>query len=256
MQQDPIVVFSLGKTGTTTVAEALQAATGRTVVKAHALSRTGLDIRYEKAERLGVAERPRHLWRCEEIANILRSGGSWDLICGIRDPVAAAVSDHFYGLQLQVAANQTPWIDDGDTAAHARAIERTLETMWCDVDWFETELQAITDIDVYAKPFDVDRGFGVYEQDRFRAIVIRAEDLSLAGPQALADYVGLDKPLEMKSRNVGSRRDVGSDYQRFCVNPGFDPLVLDRVYRTPLARHFYSDAERAQFVKRWNTIVI
>lgn len=250
------MIFSLGKTGTTSVTRALEDASGRPVVKAHALSRAGLDLRYEKAERLAIESRPRFLWACEGIGDALRAGGQWDLLCGVRDPVAAAVSDHFYGIQLQREAAGATWIADDDMAGHSAAIENILSTLWCDTDWFDHELNEVTGIDVYRTPFDTDRGAQVYEHGRFRALVLRAEDLSAVGPTELAEFVGLDEPVRIERHNTGTSSDSDSPYRRFCAQPALDESLLDRVYNTRLARYFYSEQERAQFQARWSTLRI
>ena len=61
MTDNPIVIFSMGKTGTTSITGALGSATGRPVVKAHALSSSGIERRMAKAARLRIKARPRFL---------------------------------------------------------------------------------------------------------------------------------------------------------------------------------------------------
>ena len=180
LRRRPVVVLSMGKTGTTSLTTALEASGRRPVVKAHAVSRDGIARRRAKADRLGIVTRPRFLWSCETIAAVLRAGGEWDLISGVRDPVALAVSDHFYGLEGQGGVGREPWVAENDDGGHADAIVENLRTNFVQDDWFEQELHPISGIDVYGHPFPHDRGAVVLESGRFRALVLRAEDLRRA----------------------------------------------------------------------------
>ncbi len=256
LREDPVLIFSMGKTGTSSLYEALAQATGRPVLKAHALSRDGIARRTAKELRLGVSSRPRFWWSCETIADAFDEIATdaaperpWDLLCGVRDPIALAVSDHFYGLRRQGQVGLDPWLC-GDNASHAAAIHENLRTNFIRRDWFQEELQATTGIDVYATPFPT-IGFAEYNRTPFRALVIRNEDLEHAGPEAIAEFLGLDAPLMIEHHNVG-RTDVdASPYHRFLAAGRLDPAVVDAVYATRLARHFYSDFERETLRARW-----
>ena len=251
LRRNPIVVFSMGKTGTTSLTAALEAASGRPVVKAHALSRPGIDTRLAKAARLGIVDRPRFLWSCEQIARALRRGGRWDVLCGVRDPIALAVSDHFYGLQRQREVGHEPWLADDDVEGHTEAITRTLRSDFIETDWFDRELRAVTGIDVYAEPFPVETGAGTYEHDRFRALVLRAEDLDVTGPAAIAEFLGLAAPLPIERHNEGTAADPTSAYRHFVEKAALPADLVEAVYATRLARHFHRDDERQLLRARW-----
>jgi hypothetical protein len=256
MQRDPIVIFSMGKTGTTSLAAALEHAARRPVVKAHALSDAGIDARLAKADRLAIVARPRFLWSCQEIARSLHTGGTWDILCGVREPVALAVSDHFYGLQLQQEQGHRPWIADDNPAAHVEAIEQNLRDNFINTDWFNSELRTVTTIDVYDTPFDSSVGHAHYEADRFRALLVRAEDLPRVGGPAVADFLGLNESPAIGHRNSGTSNDPDSPYRRFVERGALSPELVDEVYATKMAQHFYTDEERATFRRRWTGVLV
>ena len=251
MAGDPIVILSLGKTGTTSLERALKRATGRRVAKGHVASRAGLDARIAKEARLGLVTRPHFWWRNEAIATALRGpapSGRWDVLTGVRDPVALAVSDRFYGRRLQTEAGLA--VDRAENDEHGAAIESTLARLFLDDDWFRSEFEPATRIDVYAEPHPVGSA-AVREGDRCRALILRFEDLTTVAPAACQDFFGLDDPLVVEHGNRGDGDRDGSDYSRFLAAPVLDPAVVDAVYDTPLARHFYDDAERAAMRDRW-----
>ena len=256
LERDPIIVFSMGKTGTTSLTGAMKAASGRPVLKAHALSNVGIATRMAKAERLGLVRRPRFLWACEEISRALQLGGSWDLVCGVRDPVALAVSDHFYGLQRQREIGRDPWVDDDDIDGHAAAIAHNLEAGFIETDWFDQELQAATGIDIYSREFAPATGYQSYAHGAYRALVLRAEDLSRVGGTAVATFLGLDDALPIPRRNEGTSDDPASAYRRFLEHRALPVDLIDRAYDTPMARHFYSEGELSAFRDRWTGALV
>lgn len=249
MRRDPIVILSLGKTGTTSMAGAMRRASGRGVVKAHATSAHGIAARIDKETALGVIDRPHFWWRNQAVAAELRRPrrqGRWDIVSGVRDPIALAVSDHFYGRRLQADAGVVT--SDVD---HAGQIEATIRRLFIEQDWFVDELQPVTGIDVYAGAAPTD----VVENDRFRVLVTRFEDLSSTTPGATARFLGLDHDLTIPHRNESDRGDGRSEYGRFLAESPLDPTIVDAAYETPLARRFYTDDERAAFRARWTGVL-
>lgn len=247
----PIVILSLGKTGTTSLERALKLATGRRVAKGHVASRAGLDARIAKEARLGIVERPHFWWRNEAIATALRGpapSGRWDVLTGVRDPVALAVSDRFYGRKLRAEAGLG--VEPAANDEHGAAIESTLTQLFLDDDWFRSEFEPATAIDVYAEPHPIGAA-AVRESDRCRALILRFEDLTTVAPAACQAFFELDEPLVVEHGNRGDSDRDGSDYSRFLASPVLDPAVVDAVYDTPFARHFYDDTERAAMRDRW-----
>ena len=248
MSQDPVVIFSMGKTGTTSLTQAIAATTSRPVVKAHALSKDGLGRRFATEARLNVQTRPRYLWQCEQIARSLKGDGRWTLLCGVRDPIAIAVSGHFYGLARQGATGQQPWMI-GDVEDHAHAIAQTVEKN-IERDWFREELKPSTGIDVYSTGFPTNVGVQTLENGKFSALILRAEDLDAAGPDAVARHLGHDVPIPIARENT-ARSSTSSPYDRFCAEGQLPEDVVVAAYETEMARHFYSPTELETFRARW-----
>lgn len=253
LRAHPILIFSMGKTGTTSLNQTLHLATGREVVKAHALTRRGLDRRFGKSRRLAIVGRPRFLWTAEAIGDAVRrdDGRQWEIVCGVRDPIALAVSDHFYGLQLQSEVGVRPDRSTDDLDAHATGIAAGIDHLFVEEDWFADELETITSVDVYREPFPTRTGYCIYEAGRFRVLLTRFEDLPVVGPRALQTFFALSDPVEIPRRNVGTADDKGSLYHRFLREGSLPAEVIDRAYDTRLARHLYTDEERATFRAKW-----
>jgi len=244
--RDPILIYSMGKAGTSAMTASVKAVTGRPVVKVHAISRSGVEQR-----RLSSGGgRPRILWAGNHLRREFRLDPRhrWTVICGVREPIARGVSAYFYRPR---PATTVRTHGDRDVDASARAVGQYVAGL-AGHDWFEEELRSMTGIDVYAKPFEPGRGFATYEAGRFRVLVVRSEDLRRVGPAALAAHLGLADPVPILDRNLGEDHLAGDAYTLFKRTVRFPRPLVESAYDTRLARHFYDAAEIEGFIRRWS----
>lgn len=245
---DPVLIFSIGKVGTTSVAASIETATGRPVIKAHGLSDEGLRIRLERESEL--TDRPRGIWANQWLRRdlALRRRHRWQIISGVRDPVAIAASAYFYNRRMHLAAGQTVPVADDDVAGHARGVESIIEHFTHHEDWFRDEMQTVTGIDVFAEPFSTDDGHARYSLGRFSLLTLRQEDLRRVGPSALGEFLGLDGSCELPERNMGVEDPV---YARFRTERQLDRSVVEASYATRFAQHFYAPDELERMAAKW-----
>jgi hypothetical protein len=69
--------------------------------------------------------------------------------------------------------------------------------------------------------------------------------------RAIAGFLGLDE-FEIVRSNVRSEKPTGKKYEEFKKRIRMPPALLDRIYDSKFARHFYSNEERDLFRKRWS----
>lgn len=246
---DPIIVYSMGKAGTTAVEAALRAS-GRPVLKAHSLTAEGISERLERAA--NHADRPRFLWRTQVLRwdLRLRRRTPRTLVSAVRDPVSRAISAYFYGSRVQETLDASP--DTSSLDADGEAATRYLRNLALDKDWFAEELRRVTGIDVYAEPFPCAVGYRVYDRGRFRLLVVRQEDLSTIGRQALGELIGEDEHYRLERRNTAQAGDAADRYRHFREHHCFERELLQQVYEQRLAQHFYTAQERMDLIERWS----
>lgn len=248
-RRDPILIFSIGKVGTTALSASIEQATGRPVVKAHGLTRSGLRERLERE--LLITKRPRGLWENAWLRRdlVLRPRRPWQVISGIRDPIALAASAHFYNVRVRSSSDGGAGrATDMSMADHAREVEAIARRLTHDEDWFRDEMEPVTGIDVYAEPFPHEAGYARFRRGRFDVLLLRQEDLRAVAPEALAEFFGLPRPVEILTRNHG---DGDQTYSEFLSHWRFSQEFVDSIYATPVVRHFYSDTERQAMKERW-----
>src|SRR5260221_2182481 len=184
-REPPIVVFSMGKTGSTAVARAVQDATAPRVFQVVRLDAARLreaEHRYRVRNRLarsrtvdaGPVAFPgaHHLWESEHLVDHLPTPTApWTVITTVREPVSQALSAFFHAAR----------------GAHAVAPDSTVQTLsqefsaqgWLrePLRWFEREFTNVIGIDVMAKPFDTNAGHAVIETPAVRLLLLRQENL-------------------------------------------------------------------------------
>jgi len=119
------------------------------------------------------------------------------------------------------------------------------------LDWFTVQLEAVTGIDVFAEPFQPATGWHVYEQGRFRVLLMRFEDIGRVGPPALQQFLSLETAPVIVHRNEGIAKPYADLYRLFLSTAEIPPQILDLAYESQLARHFYSDDENTAFRSSW-----
>jgi hypothetical protein len=253
----PVVVFSMGKTGSTAVARAVQDALERPVYQVFRLDASRLreaEARY-RARPIATTARAEsgvafpgayHLWESEYLVRHPPTPGKpWSVITTVREPVAQAVSAYFHALRQSGGLETSPTV--------AALTERFVAEKWvrAPLRWFEREFNRPVGVDALAAPFDPGAGYAVVETPAVRLLLLRQESFDRA-PGVLASFLGLPAPVAVPRRNDGASGAFAGAYRRFLDEARLPPGLLDEAYDSPYAHHFYDTAEIAQFRRQWS----
>ena len=256
LRRPPVLVYTVGKVGSTALGDAIEATTGRPVINVHRV--TPAARRAAEAERAleSLAGRAHEDWSGAFAHAMFRAGngrrrGSWDVVTGVRDPVALQVSLFFQiGLECGhfTADEQRLGVEPNELGRRFAAFSSSLAGS----DWFRDELRPTTGIDVYATDFPWAEGVQLIEQPPFRLLVVRREDLKERGAKALGMFLDTPGSVLLPSSNVGATKAYGALYQTFVDQVRLPAELLDRCYCEPFVRHFYSSSEIAAMRRRWD----
>ena len=250
--EPPLVVFSMGKTGSTAIARAIHDATGDPVFQVFRLEPERLaqaEQRYRAAQPPAPYPGARHLW---ESAYLLRrpprDDAPWTVVTTVREPVGQAVSAFFHGRARRAEPD-----DSGDSGRGVdRLVDELVAGRWTrpPVRWFDREFAPVLGVDVYGYPFDPATGSAVIETPAVRVLLLRQENLATA-PAALARFLGRPDPVPVPPRNEASTKGYGRRYAEFVASARLPDELLEAAYGSRYARHFYADSEREAFRRRW-----
>jgi hypothetical protein len=128
------------------------------------------------------------------------------------------------------------------------------------LSWFKRHFEYRFGIDVYEKS-PKESGYEIYDPDdsEWDCLLIRLEDLSDVGLDALHEYLGVEFPELIYDHDADYKQREYRFYEqhyRFIYEEFRDTVslprrYLERMYEHPHTRHFYSDEEIAGFYEKW-----
>ena len=224
----PVLVFQMGKVGSSAVRSTLAAGWPGVVDQAHAIEQFGAEAR--AALDACRTFRLRHL-----------------VISPVRDPLSRNVSAFFENFTRDTGLAWSDAPEDPDALlalflARARHENGT--------EWFDRRMRPAFGLDVYATPFDHARRAQEYRAGAARVLVYRSDlgrDEQLA---LLARFTGRRLSGWVR-QNEASDKAYAARYGRFIAEARLPAAYADEVLASRFARHFWTDEERAAQRARW-----
>jgi hypothetical protein len=251
----PIVIYSYGKVGSSTVQVSLEKLhLPNPIFHIHFLARDYLKGNEAYLRKSG-SDRASHVTE----GKILRffvdctwGWVHWKIITLVREPVAREISNLFQNPHH--FPRLTGLTGDSFVAGAISQIQDTLadfnESTDYTVQWFNVELKDVFGVNVYDRCFDPAKGYAIYKMQNADILLLRSEDLSHCAPQAIQEFLGISDFILLKA-NEASSKDYAREYRQVVEKINFPPEVLDNIYSSCLAQHFYTDAEISAFKQRW-----
>jgi hypothetical protein len=255
----PLLVYSIGKVGSTAISSALGSALpDRPVVHVHHMAKANL-VELDEHYRRRYAQ-TKHIdsvyVRGRVVAAMLRRGElpyPVDVVTLTRDPLTRNASAFFQTLpqhfpHLADRLRATP----DDPAVHQETVRASEQAAWMGdpFHWFIDELEAVTGFDAFAHEFDRAAGYAIYRTSHVNLLVLRTEDLTVSLSTALRQFLDLPA-VDLRRAKEGKDAYYAAAYLHVKREATLPTSTLDRLYSSPLARHFYSDEELSAFRSAW-----
>jgi hypothetical protein len=243
-QPAPILVYQMGKVGSTSVCRSLEAA-GHHPVHVHFL--TAQSHRYVRAAYEDVGMKPAHYYTEKLVRPYLKwTNHRLKVISLVRDPVARYVSGLFQWPTCRDAVSE----DAAKTRADVAERLSQPNALRYELTWFDRELKKTLGVDVLGEPFDREHGYQTYRGPRADVLLLKLERLSELLPTVVSDFVGT--PLQNVRANVGKQKNRGALYAEVKRTLTLPRSVCERTYDHEWVRHFYTADEIASFVRKWS----
>lgn len=236
---DPVLIYQMGKVGSSSVREMLERAGVRNI-HVHLISRSARirEAAFRRKMEDGV---PPHIykggivdWWLHNTAKQVR------VITLVRDPVASHISGEFELAHV--------------TGFPAGNVQRSVDRLVRDLEggaldepfgWFESEFSPTVELDFFAHPFDREAGWTRITTPRFDILALTLERLDALSTTVLSEFVGTDLQPQVARQRTD---DVYGEVKRRVK---LSAATLDRIYEHRRVQHFYSAARREQFRARW-----
>ncbi len=188
------------------------------------------------------------------LAGALHRGvrAKWRVVTLVREPVTRTIAAFFRRFPLNHPGLDAHFHEDPDNAG--RLIELFLDPGEQErqviSEWFDREVKATLDIEVFASPFPVADGCATFHSAVCDLLLLRYKDLGTRGGEALRRFLGAEA-LEVTTA-AGDVEPWAEARERFEAEIQLPPAWLDALLESHFARHFYTPDERAAFRAHWS----
>lgn len=253
--RSPIVVYFIGKTGTSTIHASLKAAKLKLpLFHVHRLTeasiKEALQFQEHRPNKPSATLR-QSIFLAKQLASIRGSVDEhWDIISLVREPIACAISAYFQSIDRWFPSLLDAF-QEGSTDIPV-LIQTFLDEYSHDwpLSWFDKQIREALGVNVYQSEFDWDKGYCIYRGDLANVLVLRLENIDSCAKTALDAFLNTAN-IDLVNANVSESKDYAQIYQRFKTEIRLPDSYLERMYSSRLAQHFYSPAEIAGFRANW-----
>lgn len=247
-----ILVYQMGKVGSTTVYSSLNKQLLFTpVFHVHSLCDDTLK-KYAKAYQ-AVGEIPgqiKYLRHGDFLRKKLDRSVAikWKIITMVREPIIRDISIFFQ----QRDRNFPHGVDASEIIdilqKHFASFQESTDYA---CNWFDREIKSNFNIDIYDFSFDKQKGYHIIKEKDKEILIIRLEDLNNCFQLALREFLVLDKPIELLSKNIAKDKQYKNQYLEVVNKIKIPKSICELIYSSKYVKHFYSDATIDDFINRW-----
>lgn len=118
-------------------------------------------------------------------------------------------------------------------------------------EWFNTELKAVFGIDVFAYPFDREKGYVIIEERGISILLMTMEKMNEL-EDVIGKFTGIKK-FQLDQKNIGSKKAYRFAYSEYKKIVRFSRELLDQIYfKHFFVKHFYTNDMIETFISRWS----
>jgi len=274
--KDSILVYTMGKVGSTTVSSSIKNQMKDVFVHdIHWLNQNNLKADqkfhkklYRKNRKAGIKLNicpdyiAKGFYLNNQISNTTdKPDKEYKVITLTRDPVAKVVSSFFQNMKRYHGYE----IDKKLDVLDEKTVAGELTDLFFDefiqkngvtfldsnpLTWFDEEIKYVFGLDVYQSEFPKEKGYEIYENERASVLLIRLEDLNSCFTEATEKFLG-EKLRLTESKNTADDKAYAAVYDKFKMRIDFPDGYLDKMYSSKYAKHFYSQNEIVNFKNKW-----
>ena len=250
--RDPIIVFTMGKVGSKSIAESIHAILPKVpVYHVHYITQEGLAFHKHVSLsphrlQLGRPHWTGHYLRKE----INKNHHIWNVITLVRDPIARNISAFFYDIKRWIPNFDDSYVDSTEKIDMIKNVFLEEFPSEIPLTWLDQELKDIFGVDVYNSQFPLSIGYQLYSGVHANLLLIRLEDLNNVIDEAMKKYLNIDD-FKLLKANIASESRYSGVYRKFLSQVSLPEDYVTKMYSSRFAKHFYSINELEGFRTKW-----
>jgi len=255
-KKEPLLVYQMGKVGSSTIRRSI-AALNLDIYAYHLHYMSGIDYMMNLCRKQSLPLQDHILASifCKRMLKRARANGTkLNVISLVRDPISKNISQFFQNIEVSYPEFGYP--EKVKTLSQEELIAEVIDFFIKNfihddpLVWFDVELKQFTNIDVFEETFPHEKGYKIYENELFRILLIRLENLNSCTSEAMDSFLGF-KNFTLQSENVSNEKDYAELYQKVKRKIRLPDTYIDKMYSSKMARHFYTASEIEGFKKKW-----
>ncbi len=262
--ENPIIVYQMGKVGSSTVQKSLAGVIKAPVFHAHYLFEEDyIDVFNKHYTKIPLSLSQKHrliarkMARARYLEKLIYTSDDkkWKIITLVRDPIGRNISDIFqliYGERADILTNEDNQKLE-EKLVQLLEIFQKRQTYYYEYlsMWFDRELKKVFGVDVFLSEFPKEKGYHIYTGEKADVLLIRLESLNTCYNKAFHEFLGLENISLFKTNRS---QDKGYDilYKLFQKSVNFPPGFLEKMYSLKYVRHFYTEREINNFTAKWS----
>lgn len=258
--EEKVIVYTMGKIGSTTVEKSLKALRKMPVYHIHVLTPDGID-RADKIYEESFERRRKiafHVLESQYLRKQLDKGlkgKKWKVVTLVRDPIAKNVSSLFENLDLALDykyEDKVKYLKTEDIIEELGEIFlKKFDNHDKPLTWLDLELKPVFGIDVFSSEFPRSKGYKIYEAENVDLLLLRLENLNQCACEAFKEFLDVSE-LNLIRANTGGNKDYGDIYRNFLDSVSLPDSYVNKMYTSKYMRHFYSQEEIEAFKAKWH----
>ena len=254
-KKNPILIYQMGKVGSSTILHTLQSMTlNNPVFHMHTLSQKNLTHAIKRQRNSKSPYLHEHLVLSRVLIKKLKKGVfPCKIITVTREPVGRAISFVFEDL-----VKQAPEALKSDNQIDLEIVKTSLDELLSKPNgisdpsrWFDQELLACFGMDVFSTSYNIDQGYTIISTGSVSALVIRMEDIDRSLSQALSSFLDISlNSISLKRANIGSKKWYSQSLNEIKNTYRISDKLSRKISETRYFKHFYSE-EEGQYLSKW-----
>lgn len=240
-----ILVYTMGKVGSTSIYYALKKVFGPKVLFIHFLQEKNIKIYNRAFEKAGIKA---HRLVLGPFVNkkLIAKEKKTIIISSIREPIARNISSFFEDFRVY---NEGKWIDE---ISETEAIENFINNYphHSPAHWFKEEFLYSLNLEMKDVQFNITEKAGEFEHHQYKVLLFRT-DLEDDKKVDLLKTTLNQNNIEIKTKNAHFQKSYRTFYQNFKAQIKLDELLIEDIYSAEYLRLFYSPTEINAFKLKW-----
>jgi hypothetical protein len=250
--QTPIIVYQMGKVGSSSVMKSLQKRSIGPLFHAHFLLKIANNRSLYNPRVYEILDVKRDIEkqvrRGEFLYNkIIIPKKQVKIISLTREPIGRNIADFFQNFERET----------GKKYEQSNFTLQELEDIFINffphsifLDWFDNYFKPFLGIDIYEYPFPKEQGYLRVNKDNVDLLILKLETSDIVKEKAIADFLGL-KEFKLVMTNVGEDKNYRDMYKEFKQNIKLPLSYVEKMCSSKYFNHFYKEEEIRKVYSRW-----